>query len=148
MATAQRTRPSAVVGAPRRAAWQLKSELRHSVSAAPRTIIFLQLLLVIFSLWTTMVSLDETTVGLFHELKTMHATITKTVKGAFGSSLYFQNSKHPRIGYFGTRNLCKKLSFDRLNVFFDTNKKILVLVGKTRKGLGRSVRRWNKGRQM
>ena len=41
MATAQRTRPCAVVGAPRRAAWQLKSALRHSVSAAPRTLIFL-----------------------------------------------------------------------------------------------------------
>ena len=40
MATAQRTRPRAVVGAPRRAAWQLKSALRHSVSAAPRTIFF------------------------------------------------------------------------------------------------------------
>ena len=40
MATAQRTRPCAVVGAPRRAAWQLKSVLRHSVSAAPRTTIF------------------------------------------------------------------------------------------------------------
>ena len=53
MATAQRTRPRAVVGAPRRVAWQLKSALRHSVSAAPRTIffyIFLELLLVIFSL--------------------------------------------------------------------------------------------------
>ena len=41
MATAQRTRPRAVVGAPRRAAWQLKSALRNSISAAPRTIIFL-----------------------------------------------------------------------------------------------------------
>ena len=42
MATAQRTRPRAVVvGAPRRAASQLKSALRHSVSGAPRTIIFL-----------------------------------------------------------------------------------------------------------
>ena len=41
MATVQRTRPRAVGGAPRRAAWQLKSALRHSVSAAPRTIIFL-----------------------------------------------------------------------------------------------------------
>ena len=41
MATAQRTRPRAVVGGPRSAAWQLKSALRHSVSAAPRTIIFL-----------------------------------------------------------------------------------------------------------
>ena len=40
MATAQRTRPRAVVGVPRRAAWQLKSALRHSVSAAPRAIIF------------------------------------------------------------------------------------------------------------
>ena len=50
MATAQRTRPRAVVGAPRPAAWQLKSALRHSTSAAPRTKIFLQLLLVIFSL--------------------------------------------------------------------------------------------------
>ena len=40
MATAQRTRPRAVVGAPRRAAWQPKFALRHSVSAAPRTIIF------------------------------------------------------------------------------------------------------------
>ena len=60
MATAQRTRPRAVVSAPHRAAWQLKSALRHSVSAAPRTIIFLQLLLVIFSLLTTMVSLDVT----------------------------------------------------------------------------------------
>ena len=40
MATAQRTRPRAVVSAPRRAAWQLKSALRHSVSAAPRTIFF------------------------------------------------------------------------------------------------------------
>ena len=53
----------------------------------------------------------------------MHAT--KTAKGAFGSSLFFQNAEHPRIGYFGY----KKLSFDRLNMFFDTNKKILVLVG-------------------
>ena len=53
----------------------------------------------------------------------MHAT--KTVKVAVGSSLFFQNSEHPRIGYFGYR----KLSFDRVNVFFDTNKKILVLVG-------------------
>ena len=40
MATAPRMRPRAVVGAPRRAAWQLKSVLRHSVSAAPRTTIF------------------------------------------------------------------------------------------------------------
>ena len=40
MATAQRTRPCAVVGAPCRAAWQLKSALRHSVSAAPGKIIF------------------------------------------------------------------------------------------------------------
>ena len=53
----------------------------------------------------------------------MHAT--KTVKGAFGSSLFFQNSEHPKIGYFGYN----KLGFDRLNVFFDTSKKILVLVG-------------------
>ena len=37
MATAQRKR---AVGAPRRAAWQLKSALRNSVSAAPRTTIF------------------------------------------------------------------------------------------------------------
>ena len=50
---------------------------------------------------------------------------TKTVKGAFGLSLFFQISEHPRIGSFGH----KKLRFDRLNVFFDTNKKILVLVG-------------------
>ena len=50
MATAQRTQPRAVVGAPRRTAWPLKSALRHSVSVAPRTINFLQLLLVIFSL--------------------------------------------------------------------------------------------------
>ena len=62
-----------------------------------------------------MVSLDVTIIG--YELKTMHAT--KTVKGAFGSSLFFQNSEHPRIGYFGH----KKLSFDRLNVFFNTKKK-------------------------
>ena len=41
MATAQRTRPRAVVSVPRRAAWQLKSALRHSVSAAPRAINFL-----------------------------------------------------------------------------------------------------------
>ena len=40
MVTAQRTRPCAVVGEPRRAAWQSKSVLRHSVSAAPRSIIF------------------------------------------------------------------------------------------------------------
>ena len=40
MATAQRMRPRAVVGAPRRATWQLKFVLRYSVSAAPRTIIF------------------------------------------------------------------------------------------------------------
>ena len=41
MAKAQRTRPRAVVGAPRRAAWQLKSALRDSISAAPRTKILL-----------------------------------------------------------------------------------------------------------
>ena len=40
MATAQRMRPRAIVGAPRPAAWQLKSALRNSVSAAPRTINF------------------------------------------------------------------------------------------------------------
>ena len=71
-----------------------------------------------------MVSLDVTIIR--YELNTMHAT--KTGKGAFSSSLLFQNSEHPRIGYFGY----KKLSFDPLNVFFfffDTNKKILVLVG-------------------
>ena len=70
-----------------------------------------------------MVSLDVTIIR--YELKTVHAT--KTGKGAFSSSLFFQNSEHPRIGYFGY----KKLSFDRLNVFFflDTNKKILFLVG-------------------
>ena len=70
-----------------------------------------------------MVSLDVTII-IRYELKTMHAT--KTGKGAFISSSFFQNSEHPRIGYFGY----KKLSFDRLNVFFfDTKKKILVLVG-------------------
>ena len=58
MATVQRTQPRAVVGAPRRTAWQLKSALRHSVSAAYN--VLLQLLLVIFSLSTTMVSLDVT----------------------------------------------------------------------------------------
>ena len=69
-----------------------------------------------------MVSLDVTITR--YELKTMHAT--KTGKGAFSSSLFFQNLEHSRIGYFGY----KKLSFDRLNIFFfDTNKKILVLVG-------------------
>ena len=47
MATAQRTRPRAVVGAPRRAAWQLKSALRHSISAAPRTKIFLHFFTII-----------------------------------------------------------------------------------------------------
>ena len=40
MATAPRTRRRAVVGAPRRAAWQLKSVFHHSVGAAPRTISF------------------------------------------------------------------------------------------------------------
>ena len=49
MATAQRTRPRAVVGAPRRAAWQPKSVLRHSVSVAPRTIIFYIFLTIIAS---------------------------------------------------------------------------------------------------
>ena len=47
MATAQRTRPRAVVGASRRAAWQLKSALRHSIRAAPRTIIFLHFFTII-----------------------------------------------------------------------------------------------------
>ena len=40
MATAQRTWPRAVFGTPRRAAWQLKSALRKSVSAALVTTIF------------------------------------------------------------------------------------------------------------
>ena len=40
MATVQQTRPRAVVGALRRAAWEPKSVLRHSISAALRTIIF------------------------------------------------------------------------------------------------------------
>ena len=39
MATAQRTQARAVVGPPRRAAWQLKSALRNSISAAPRAVI-------------------------------------------------------------------------------------------------------------
>ena len=58
-----------------------------------------------------MVSLDVTII-IRYELKTMHAT--KIGKGAFSSSLFFQNSERPRIGYFGY----KKLNFDRLNVFF------------------------------
>ena len=57
------------------------------------------------------------------ELKTMH--VTQTVKDAFGSRLFFQNSEYPRISYFGY----KKLSFKQLNVFLGTNKKILALVG-------------------
>ena len=57
-----------------------------------------------------MVSLDVTIMQ--YELKTMHAT--KTGKDAFSSSLFFQNSEHPRIGYFGS----KKVSFEPLNVFF------------------------------
>ena len=48
-----------------------------------------------------------------------------------------------KIGYFGYN----KLSFDWLKMFLDTKKKILVLVGYTRKSFGRLVRRWNKGRQ-
>ena len=51
--------------------------------------------------------------------------LRKPVKGAFGSSLFCQNSEYPRISYFGH----KKRSFDRLNVFYDNNKKSLVLVG-------------------
>ena len=47
IATAQRTLPRAVVGAPRRAACQLKSALRHSISAAPRTKIFLHFFTII-----------------------------------------------------------------------------------------------------
>ena len=58
-----------------------------------------------------MVSLDVTII-IRHELKTMHAT--KTGKGACSSSLFFQNSEHPRIGYFGY----KKLSCDRQKCFF------------------------------
>ena len=50
-----------------------------------------------------MVSLD---VAILYELKTMHAT--KTGKGAFRTSLFFQNLEHPRIGYCGY----KKLTFD------------------------------------
>ena len=79
-----------------------------------------------------MVSLN---VAILYELKTIHAT--KTEKSAFGSSLFFQNLEHPRIGYFGY----KTLSFDQLNMFSETNEKILVLVGLTRKGLGRWVSR-------
>ena len=52
-----------------------------------------------------------------YELKTMHAT--ESGKGAFGLSLVFQISEHPRIGYFGY----KKLSFDRLNVFLTPTKR-------------------------
>ena len=47
MATAQRTQPRAVVGAPRRATWQLKFALRHSIRAAPRTKIFLHFFTII-----------------------------------------------------------------------------------------------------
>ena len=73
----------------------------------------------------------------------MHTFRAKTVERAFGSSLFFQNSEHPKIGYFGYN----KLSFNWLNIFFDTKKKILVLVGYTGKSLGRLVRSWNKDRQ-
>ena len=47
MATAKRMRPRAVPGVPPRAVWQLKSASRHSVSAAPRTIIFLHFFTII-----------------------------------------------------------------------------------------------------
>ena len=77
-----------------------------------------------------MISHDVTVI---YELKTIR--VIKTVKGAFGSSLLFQNSEHPKIDYFGNN----KLSFNQLNMFLDTNKNILVLVGLTKKGLGRSM---------
>ena len=59
METAQRTRPRAVVGAPRRAAWQLKSVLRHSVSAVPRAIILYIIVCELFlcvQQWLVMIS--------------------------------------------------------------------------------------------
>ena len=98
--------------APRSVATKICITSQHQRSAAYKNFFtfFLQLLLVIFSLWTIIVSLDVTIIR--YELKTMHATTTR--KGAFSSNLFFQNSEHPRIGYFGY----KKLSFDRLNVFF------------------------------
>ena len=47
IATAQHTRPRAVVGAPHRAAWQLKSALRHSVQRSVAYYIFLHFFTVI-----------------------------------------------------------------------------------------------------
>ena len=96
-----------------------------------------------------MVSHDLTVIGIEYSKNTILrqyiglSEATKTVKGAFGWSLFFQNSEHPKIDYFGFN----KLSFDWLNMFFDSNKKILDLVGLAGKSLGRLVRKWNKGRQ-
>ena len=53
----------------------------------------------------------------------MHAT--KTVKGAFVEVYFFRMRSIVESVILATKNL----SFDRLNVFFDTNKMILVLVG-------------------
>ena len=56
-----------LVGAPRRVAWQLKSVLRHSVSAAPRTIIFLHFFSIIagdFFFMNNNVCLDVTITGI------------------------------------------------------------------------------------
>ena len=124
MATAQRTRPRAVVGAPRRAAWQPKSVSRHSISVAPRTIIFyifLQLLQVNYFAMSNngrswcnynmnwrQWQYHVVTIHIFRVLK---QSMVPSVEAIIAWSILFWNSEHPKIGYFGYN----ELSFDWLN---------------------------------
>ena len=153
MATVQRTRPRAVAGGPLRAAWQPKSVLRHSVSAAPRTIIFYNFFTIVATELFCYVQKWLVMMQLQYEWKTITVSCCDNTYSMFRLQkqsnvpsvqvYFFQNLEHPKIGYFGYN----KLSFDWLNMFLATKKNILVLVGYTRKSLGRLVRSWNKGRQ-
>ena len=116
MATAQRTRPRAVVGTPRRAVWQPKSVLRHSVSVAPRTIIFIffyNYCKWIILLCPTMVGHDATIIWIednnkiwnhvvtIHMFRVLKQSMVPSVEAIIAWCIFFENSEHPKIGYFG-----------------------------------------------
>ena len=110
--------------APRSVATKICITSQHQRSAAYKNFFtfFLPLLSVIFSLWTIMVSLDVTIIR--YELKT--CMLLKQEKVPSVQVYFFRIRSILESAILATRNL---VLIGWTCFFFDTNKKILVLVG-------------------
>ena len=110
--------------APRSVATKICITSQHQRSAAYNNFFtfFLQLLLVIFFFTFT-----KSTMQIIIQL-IQQCILLKQEKVNLVQVYFFRIRSIPESAILATKNLPYR-SFDRLNMFFDTNKKILVLVG-------------------